>query len=783
MKYVDIVVTLCYHGVKFDKGGKRLEVNCYPFREVYYNSSNDFRVVACSVIGPPKELELNEYGNITLSGTNLIHLALKEYIRLEIEPNLEYGKKGSYKLKWFGGFKATDNQEITVDPDQELPILLQYMTSSQANYCHEAYPNFVYLIANGRSDQIDVKKIYNVGKKRLTSYIQKINDSTASIKFLMAGSPYGITDIKDAEKLSKHYSSPEIFLDRIKVEPYNIFVNILEKDFPSADKKILEIFPFLIDSEDRCEACACYILADNEQEGNTRLDANVLAQAVKILAPESVHNIRKVAEHSEHLHYEDSNKKIALSSTFSQEKNIAKNICSRLEKPNTVFNWEQYTTVDGFSLTKEQVNILQIMNNSRVCVLSGYAGTGKTASTKAIVKMLKDYGKSFYLLAPTGIASKQLANATGCKASTINMFIIENTFTTADYIIIDEASMVSVELLSSLFDCLAPSCNIIFICDEAQLPSVSCGNIVYDIITSNKVPVAKLTKVFRYNSSGITTYATDSRNGVVEHIGQNYDDVDFYNIGDINDLLPQIGEIYQQYLDKGYSKQDILILSPMNKYGAGSVAINNYIQENFNDNSDALELETGKKSSLLYKLGDRVLNTKNNYKANKLEIDEDGEEYIITSKVFNGDIGYIRNIISPSDGLVEYNYSSSPSSHEIDGIVEVNPPALIIEYDHGLYLTTKEELPKIKLGYAESIHKSQGSQSKVVIIVIDSSHAHMINRNILYVAFTRCQEHLTIIGNVETITNGLDKIAHLERDTWLKDLLEKGGDTDEILDL
>src|SRR5574344_1499402 len=203
---------------------------------------------------------------------------------------------------------------------------------------------------------------------------------------------------------------------------------------------------------------------------------------------------------------------------YNYETNICNAIMSRVNAPKddsyTPMDWHDFTSVDGFNCTEEQINFLKLICNEHVCMLRGYAGTGKSTVQKAVILMLEHYNKSYVLLAPTGKAAARLRETTGREAYTIHMYLARiEQIAMPDYIIIDEASMVGVELMSKLVDNISAWTNLAFICDEAQLASISCGNVIQDLIDSDKIKMAQLTKVFRYGSSGLATIATDTRNG------------------------------------------------------------------------------------------------------------------------------------------------------------------------------------------------------------------------------------------------------------------------------
>ena len=361
---------------------------------------------------------------------------------------------------------------------------------------------------------------------------------------------------------------------------------------------------------------------------------------------------------------------------------------------------------------------------------------GKTSSVKALITMLEDEGFTYTLLAPTGIAAKRLRESTGREASTIHMALATNE-PIGQFLILDEVGMISVSLLAKLLEHITDDTKIIFIADPSQLASISCGNVVRDLLDSGVIPVANLTKVFRYNSSGIITLSTDVRNGRNEHLTDTYADYKFIPIS--TQAIKQIGEEYAALVSGNYNPADVLILSPFNKGPVGSMAINAAIQAKFNPNPMSGIAYKRDGIEIGFKVGDRVINKKNEYSMPLYDSDE-------TAFVANGDIGTVL-VIDPDE------YS------------------MTVQFDCGVCHVDRAHIQHLLLGYCVSVHACQGSQAKAVMVVIDSSHGHMISRNLLYTAMTRAQERLVVIGDVVAIEHGLDIQEEMQRNTWLKEMM------------
>lgn len=393
----------------------------------------------------------------------------------------------------------------------------------------------------------------------------------------------------------------------------------------------------------------------------------------------------------------------------------------------------KYIAVDGLDLTEEQMEILKLACTKSVIMLNGSAGTGKTSAMKALVEMVTSEGYGCTIVAPTGIAAKRIAEVTGHPASTIHKLLAKKDSYISDYLIIDEMSMVGVNLLGSLLTIVPESTKIVFVCDEAQLASISCGNIVQDIIDSDIVPIVKLNRVFRYGKGGIATVATDVRTGKKLSEDTEFNDYCFIPVSE--NPLKDITKAYDA-LRESYDKEDIMILSPFNVRDSGTYAINKAIQNRYNDNP-VLTSYTRQNTEIEFKCDDRIINTENNYHMA-------GDYGDIA--IMNGEIGHVVSF----DGEI-----------------------MTVDYENGRAYLEKGDVFKQLLGYSITVHKSQGSQAKAVIVIADKSHSFFLSRNLLYVAMSRAQKKLIVIGDINTINESLNVEENKERTTWLKEMLNE----------
>lgn len=711
-------------------------VKLIPMRMIFNNPESNFSIISCSTKDDSIECH-PQYGTISLKGTGIADLKMGQSIDCIIEPCVEDKYKYSYKFIGFAGFVAKDGK-FNLTEKAELQTLRNLMTNGQAESCHVAYPHFVSMVLNGEEAKLDYKKIRGVGKVLLPRYIDKIKTNNKRVKFMSETYAWGIEHDEDINKIAATYKNVYEFSKDISANPYAVMINLLEWSFDRADRAITKKTAKWLDSYERCEAATIYALKHNELDGNTKIQAKQLFDMVKQKAPQCVHHLLDVVTKSAQVHYDPPSQNTALQATYSAEQHIADVIKKKIANPHYYpMDWQKFTSVNGLELTDEQAQILEMACKQDVMMLTGSAGTGKSQTTKAIIEMLEANNYTYTLLSPTGIAAKRLREATGREASTIHMFLTCDG-NLGDYVLIDEMGMVSVHLLSMLFDKVTDRTKIIFIADPSQLASIACGNIVEDMLDSNIMPVCNLTKVFRYNTSGIITIATDVRNGVNDHLTDTFTDYKFIETDTL--VIKQIEQEYARLLTDGYSKDDVLILSPFNKGEVGSLAINAAIQSKFNPNELSTVGHTVNNVPIYFKVGDKVINKKNEYTMPLVNDD--------TAFVANGDIGTVMEIV--------------PDEKE---------PYIIVRYDCGDCIVDKAHIKNTLLAYAISTHSSQGCQAKAVIVVIDRSHVRMLSRNLCYTAVSRAQERLILIGDEVAIQEGLRVQEEKERNTELCEML------------
>lgn len=404
--------------------------------------------------------------------------------------------------------------------------------------------------------------------------------------------------------------------------------------------------------------------------------------------------------------------------------------------------WEKDNQIQ---LAQKQKEAIKACLHHGVLVLTGGPGTGKTTVIKGILSILKAQGLKIRLAAPTGRAAKRLSETTGQKALTIHRLLEANNLAQddnlqlgfskdiddqldADVIILDEVSMVDIVLMHHFLNAAPDGCRIILVGDTDQLPAVGPGSVLKDIIRSQKIPAIRLDEIFRQaQTSMIIQNAHIINAGRLPDLRKQYSDFVFYELNDDTSITQKILDLCTKDLPhEGFDVlKDVQVLSPMHRFLCGVENLNLMLQEQLNPKKNQDEL---KYSSQTFRVGDKVMHIRNNYQKN----------------VFNGDIGFIQDI---------------------------NNEKLTVDYFDHIVTYEKNELNELTLAYASSVHKSQGSEYKVVIIPLSTSHYIMLQRNLLYTAITRAKQKVIIIGSKKALMTAVQSNRTQKRYTLLAERL------------
>ena len=721
--------------------------------------SPDYKVYAVDVDRDKyPDVKFTKYGNATIFG-NLYDLVVQQpYEITAVEEQNKYGY----------GYKVINiRMDKPRNEDDVYTFLQEILTFNQASELWKNYPDIIDRVVKGDVDSIDLNKLKGIKEYTFEKIKMKILQNYALYDLVIEFN--GLLTISTLNKLYEKYSSVELLKQKLKEEPYKSLTVISGIGFIKADSILLELerskkidFGFdLKTSKQRCHSCITYLLDKNEDDGNTRID-------IRDLRKQIIHQVPACAAHfvdcikSEDFYFDKNNLCIAKKNTYETEKYIAEHIMIALENPNKWnINYDAYKYQGEFTLTNEQVDALKCICNNNIMILNGFAGSGKSATSSMIIKMLEDHNKSYVLFAPTGRAAKVLSEYTERQASTIHRGLgymppvwgyNEDNKLKTDVVIIDEFSMTDVFLFRRVIEAIdLKLTKIIMIGDSAQIPSVGAGRLLYDFIASNLIPTVTLNKIFRYGEGGLMTVATDVRNSkqylynITEKcttFGEKKD----YIFVQSNNVVEDTVYLYHKIL-KNYNPEDIQILSSYNKGVCGTVEINKRIQKIANKNIGSSNYI--KCGDNIYYIDDIVIQNRNNYKAKKY-ISEDyvDDEDDKKSDVFipNGMIGKITNILQ--------------------GGVVIDFDGATIKYD-------KCEMQDISLAYSISIHKSQGGSAKIIILLTPPSHSYMLNSNLIYVGLTRTKQRCYHLGNFDTVNMSIKKKEDVRRNTWMQDLIKQ----------
>lgn len=737
-----------------------IRVKAKIIKEIF--TREEFRIFACVPIQVYKDLKVTKYNNFTIQGQLSFLNVDKEYEFILEEMKSKY--PCTYSVVEVPSIQLED-----LTDENEFEILKEITTESQAKYIHDAYPNFIRLILDGKEDEINLNNIHNVGEYRFNAYKREINTKYKYYQIVQRLKDYKI-DIIEAKTLFNTFNEQDKIEKKIKENPYYVLTEVLERNFNKADKLILELYPNLINSRIRCEALMIDILKRNEIDSNTRLNGNLLWQICKedYNAPDEwSYIIKDVATKSDLIYYDEESKDLSIMNTYIGESIIANFIKDKLSNSHELdIDWNKYKIVDGFELTNDQLKTLENACKYNFSLLIGYSGTGKTSSLKGLIAMLEDNRLTYTLLAPTGAASMRITEQTNRPASTVHRKCLKDKEIWSDFIIVDETSMVDLDTIVMLINCIMNDETRIILCgDNAQLLPVGKGNIFNDIISCNYVPRTMLTQVFRYDTNGALFVATNIREGksffndtekvkVKDNIYSVENNYKFIQT-DEDKIFDELRIQYDNLLNKGIKPKDIMILCPFNVGSCGNYKINNEIQAEVNapkPNEKIFSREING-TNIIFREDSRVINKKNDYNALPLESyeliqnDELGllnEEDIEHTQIFNGQKGIVRS---------------------------VDDKKMVVQFDEELIVFDKIKINNLLLSYSQSTHSSQGSESKYVISIVNPIHKRMLNRNLLYVADTRAKILHIDIGDINTFNDALLIDGNKLRSTWLKDLL------------
>ena len=529
-------------------------------------------------------------------------------------------------------------------------------------------------------------------------------------------------------------------------EPYRMIAEIDGIGFKTADQMALA---YGMDRQDpqRLSAGLTYVLQTMTQNGHVCIpDAELVRRAAFILQADALglHDILKEAIEVGQLCTADFQGTVYVYTpeAYEEENYIARRIQDMAAmkplamKTHVQLFLDRWQDSCHFELADKQREAVEKSLESGMTVITGGPGTGKTTVVQTIIRLAEQEGLRILLCAPTGRAAKRLAETTQRKAKTIHRLLIpdgrqgriqvfeynETKLLPADLVIVDEVSMLDMEMMYHLLSALKPQCRCILVGDADQLPSVGAGAVLHDIIASGQVPVVRLDTIFRQQEGGrIVTNAHLINSGRLPVVNED-PEFRFVEIEDEAQGAEKISALYNSELLETGDKFAVQVLSPMYKNPCGVDNLNQLIQGRFNPPAEEKGELKGK--NVIFRVGDKVMQKHNDY--------EKG--------VFNGDIGEIFAIQKD--------------------MVYVRYPEQDVKYEG-------QEVDEITLAYAITVHKSQGSEYHTVIMVLVNSHAIMLQRNLFYTAVTRAKRKVILVGSKRAVQTAVQNQRTSRRFTLL----------------
>ena len=593
--------------------------------------------------------------------------------------------------------------------------------------------------------ETDIERLYEVpgiGKKR----VEKIRESwekqkdIKNVMLFLQG--YGVSTAY-AAKIYRCYGKESI--DKVNENPYRLADDIWGIGFKTADG-IANKMGYEKNDLRRCKSGLTYTLSQLSDEGHVYAEQEqLLKSAMELLEADQDPIVQAMKEMVETEQLIMDGDVIYLPPFYYAEIGTANNLkglmnCMGKKAAPIQPNMEAITLQTGIEYDEVQVAAIRQAVNSKVMVLTGGPGTGKTTTTQGIIAALKTMGYSILLAAPTGRAAKRMSEATGMEAKTIHRLLEYNPADgykrndenplEGDVLIVDECSMIDILLMNNLVKALPETMHLILVGDIDQLPSVGAGNVLRDIIDSERVPVVRLTRIFRQaQTSRIVMSAHAINEGKFPDIS-NGKDTDFFFIknDDADAVATAIVDLVKNRLPKGYHMplSKIQVLTPMQRGVVGSANLNLILQEALNPTKEGLS-----RGGYNFRKGDRVMQIRNNY----------------DKEVFNGDLGYIESV------------------NQEDRTLMVNFEERLVEYE-------VSELDELSLAYATTIHKAQGSEYPIVVMPVLMKHYVMLQRNLIYTGITRAKKVCVLIGSTKALAYAIHNLTVSNRNTKLKERLQ-----------
>lgn len=731
-----------------------MKLRCVVERITYQNPENGYTVLKCAV--------KNEKDLVTVVG-NLLDVSVGSVLLIE----------GNWKVdsKYGRQFTAQSWEET-------LPATVfgieKYLGSGLIK---GVGPKFAgRIVRKFGTETIDViendierlREVEGIGQKR----IEKIHESwerQKEIKNVMLFLQDHGVSTSFAAKIYRQYGNDSIA--KMKENPYCLADDIWGIGFKTADS-IAQKLGFEKNAQVRVRSGILYTLSNLADEGHVFAKKDQLVKTAQELLEAEEQTVLMVIEpmvEAQDLiaqnvvsQFDDSGsfQALYLPAFYYAETGTAAKLKRLMDAPASDRLWQQLTaarkktgnnelSIDVEKIEQKvqmqydevQASAIRKAAISKIMVMTGGPGTGKTTTAQGIIAAYRAFGLKILLAAPTGRAAKRMSEATGMEAKTIHRLLEykpqegyqknEDNPLEGDVLIVDECSMIDIILMNSLLKAIPSGMRLILVGDIDQLPSVGAGNVLRDIIDSGVIPVVRLTRIFRQaQTSRIIMNAHRINEGKMPDIS-NGSNTDFFFMEqeDPEQAVALITQLVTHKLSRYYQTPptQIQVLTPMQRGVVGAANLNLALQEALNPDGEAL-----RRSGLAFRMGDKVMQLRNNY----------------DKEVFNGDIGMVSAVDVQERTLM------------------VNFEGREIEYD-------VSELDELVHAYATTIHKAQGSEYPIVVMPVMMTHFVMLQRNLLYTGITRAKKILVLIGTKKALAYAVRNVTVTKRNTLLKERLQE----------
>lgn len=694
----------------------------------FSNPDNGYTVITVQLEVSPRDKK-NEDGTVTMVG---------------IMPDLIEGETIKVEGKW-GQSKYGEqfNVETCVPISPQSPEgIIQYLSETVYGVGPVTAKRIVTHFGKDTLEILDTtpERIFEVPEIKATIAYNVMNawqEDRAQRHAMIKLQEFGLS-ARIAHKIFNHYQHQSV--TQLETNPYQLIDDIDGISFLKADA-IAQKVGVPTDSPFRIGAGIVFTVKQASHEGHVFLPFDdVLSKAtenLKGISGQRIQNqLREICLRGdlylETIQYPDgtSQEAVYLPMYYRAEKKVTEQIHQMLQMESKLINrmkdthWESYlaelSKQNDQELSPIQQSAIRQALTSKISILTGGPGTGKTTTLRMVINALEKEGIKYSLASPTGRAAKRLAEATGREASTIHRLLgvdpVDGGFEhheenplKIDMLVIDEASMIDLLLFASLLKALTPGTHLMLVGDIDQLPSVGAGNVLRDMIDSEVAAITRLNDIFRQDEhSQIIRNSHRINAGEMPYLDNRNDDFFFFSINDPADAGDMIVDIVVNRLEKRFPGrfdplEDIQVLAPMYRGPIGIEALNQRLQAELNGSYRRAEKKLGGR---IFRVGDKVLQTRNNYEKD----------------IFNGDIGYV---------------------HAIDE----DANELMVRFDENVVSYTYEEvMEEVMHAFCISVHRSQGSEYPVVILPVMNQHYIMLQRNLLYTAITRAKQVVILVG-------------------------------------